>query len=68
MGDDGANGLLAMRQAGAHTIAQDRESCVVFGMPREAIERGAAAEILPLSVMAEAITGSRAVKRNAAEA
>jgi two-component system, chemotaxis family, protein-glutamate methylesterase/glutaminase len=41
---------------------------VVFGMPREAIERGAAAEILPLSVMAEAITGSRAVKRNAAEA
>mgnify|MGYP000610359303 CR=1 FL=1 len=57
MGDDGAQGLLAMRQAGAHTIAQDQESSVVFGMPREAIEIGAAAEILPLSQMAEAIVG-----------
>ncbi|BES69089.1 chemotaxis response regulator protein-glutamate methylesterase [Marinobacter nanhaiticus D15-8W] len=55
MGDDGANGLLAMRHAGAHTIAQDKETSVVFGMPREAIERGAAAEILPLPAMAEAI-------------
>lgn len=55
MGDDGANGLLAMREAGAHTIAQDRESSVVFGMPREAIERGAAVDILPLSEMARAI-------------
>lgn len=55
MGDDGANGLLAMRQAGAHTIAQDRDSSVVFGMPREAIERGAAADILPLSSIANAI-------------
>jgi len=63
MGDDGANGLLAMRQAGAHTIAQDRDSCVVFGMPREAIERGAAVEILPLAAMAEAITGRRAGKQ-----
>lgn len=57
MGDDGAQGLLAMRQAGAHTIAQDQESSVVFGMPREAIEIGAAAEVLPLSQMAEAIVG-----------
>lgn len=57
MGDDGANGLLAMRQAGAHTIAQDRDSCVVFGMPREAIDRGAAVDILPLSALANAITG-----------
>lgn len=55
MGDDGANGLLAMRHAGAHTIAQDKDTSVVFGMPREAIERGAAAEILPLTLMAEAI-------------
>ncbi|WP_404362960.1 chemotaxis response regulator protein-glutamate methylesterase [Marinobacter sp.] len=55
MGDDGANGLLAMREAGAHTIAQDRESSVVFGMPKEAIERGAAVEVLPLGAMAEAI-------------
>ena len=57
MGDDGAKGLLAMRQAGAHTIAQDRETSVVFGMPREAIEIGAAIEILPLGEMAEAIVG-----------
>ncbi|MCJ2034030.1 chemotaxis response regulator protein-glutamate methylesterase [Methylobacterium sp. J-068] len=48
MGDDGATGLLEMRRAGAHTIAQDEESCVVFGMPKEAIERGAAARIAPL--------------------
>ncbi len=41
MGDDGAEGLLEMKQAGAVTIAQDEESCVVFGMPREAIARGA---------------------------
>jgi two-component system chemotaxis response regulator CheB len=54
MGDDGARGLLRMRQAGAHTIAQDQESCVVFGMPREAIERGAACEVLPLSRIAMA--------------
>ncbi len=48
MGDDGANGLLEMRRAGALTIAQDEESCVVFGMPKEAIERGAAVKIAPL--------------------
>jgi len=48
MGADGARGLLEMRQAGARTIAQDEASCVVFGMPKEAIALGAAAEILPL--------------------
>ena len=48
MGDDGANGLLEMRKAGAQTLAQDEESCVVFGMPKEAIERGAVARIVPL--------------------
>jgi len=48
MGADGAHGLLEMRQAGAQTIAQDEESCVVFGMPREAIELGAAEKILGL--------------------
>ncbi|MBN1531985.1 MAG: chemotaxis response regulator protein-glutamate methylesterase [Spirochaetes bacterium] len=42
MGADGANGLLEMRQAGAVTLAQDEESCIVFGMPNEAIKRGAA--------------------------
>jgi two-component system chemotaxis response regulator CheB len=48
MGDDGANGLLEMRQAGARTLAQDEESCVVFGMPKEAIQRGAAEQVVPL--------------------
>ena len=48
MGADGAEGLLAMREAGASTMAQDEESCVVFGMPKEAIEAGAAQQIVPL--------------------
>ncbi|MBZ5608415.1 MAG: chemotaxis response regulator protein-glutamate methylesterase [Acidobacteriia bacterium] len=48
MGADGARGLLEMQHAGARTIAQDEASCVVFGMPREAIALGAADEILPL--------------------
>ena len=52
MGDDGARGLLEMRDAGARTAAQDEASCVVFGMPREAIARGAADDVLPLSAMA----------------
>lgn len=49
MGNDGANGLLKMKQSGAHTIAQDEASCVVFGMPKEAISKGAVNTILPLS-------------------
>jgi two-component system, chemotaxis family, protein-glutamate methylesterase/glutaminase len=53
MGDDGATGLLNMRQAGAHTIAQDEQTCVVFGMPKEAIARGGAEEIMPLDRVPE---------------
>lgn len=49
MGDDGARGLLEMRKAGARTLAQDAESCVVFGMPKEAIDLGAAERIVNLS-------------------
>ncbi|AXX15932.1 protein-glutamate methylesterase/protein-glutamine glutaminase [Leptospira borgpetersenii] len=49
MGNDGANGLLKMKQTGAFTIAQDETSCVVFGMPKEAILKGAVDTILPLS-------------------
>jgi two-component system, chemotaxis family, protein-glutamate methylesterase/glutaminase len=52
MGKDGAEGLLALRKAGCHTIAQDEETCVVFGMPREAIALGAAMEVRPLPVIA----------------
>jgi two-component system chemotaxis response regulator CheB len=55
MGDDGADGLLEMKQAQAPTIAQDEASCVVFGMPREAIIRGAADQVLALSKIPEAI-------------
>jgi two-component system chemotaxis response regulator CheB len=49
MGADGARGLLAMRHVGARTIAQDEATCVVFGMPKEAIALGAAEQVLPLS-------------------
>jgi len=56
MGDDGARGLLEMREAGSHTVAQDEESCVVFGMPKEAIQRGAAGKVLPLGRVAIEIT------------
>jgi len=55
MGDDGAEGLAEMRAAGAHTIAQDEATSVVFGMPNEAIARGAVEQVLPLPRIAEAI-------------
>ncbi len=55
MGSDGAKGLLQMKQAGARTIAQDEQSCVVFGMPREAIRLGAAGKVLPLQQIAQAL-------------
>jgi two-component system chemotaxis response regulator CheB len=52
MGSDGAAGLLRLRHAGARTIAQDEETCVIFGMPREAIQLGAAQHVLPLERIA----------------
>ncbi len=55
MGDDGADGLLEMRKAGAATVAQDEATSVVFGMPKEAIERGAACKIAPLGAIASEI-------------
>ncbi len=55
MGDDGAAGLLEMRKAGAQTVAQDEDSCVVYGMPREAIKRGGVARTLPLSALGREI-------------
>lgn len=55
MGDDGAQGMLEMKAAGATTIAQDEASCVVFGMPREAISRGAVDCVLPLPQIARHI-------------
>lgn len=53
MGDDGSKGLLEMKEAGAYTIAQDEHSCVVFGMPKEAIKLNAHNEILPLNKIAK---------------
>ena len=49
MGDDGAAGLLEMRKAGARTVAQDEDSCVVYGMPKEAVKRGAVEKSVPLA-------------------
>jgi two-component system chemotaxis response regulator CheB len=56
MGDDGAAGLLEMRKAGALTIAQDEQSCVVFGMPKAAVERDAAVKVVPLARLPSEIT------------
>ena len=55
MGQDGAQGMAQLASIGAHTIAQDQASCVVFGMPRAAIELGAVREVLPLERIAPAI-------------
>lgn len=73
MGSDGARGLLAMRESGATTLAQDESSAVVFGMPKEAIRLGAADHVLPLSQMAPTVlrilssSGARQVSSRAAD-
>ena len=55
MGADGAKGMLSLREAGAHTIAQDEETSVVWGMPREAVKLDAAVDILPLGEVADGL-------------
>ncbi len=62
MGDDGAEGLLEMKQAGADTLAQDEQSSVVWGMPGEAVKRDAADSILPLSQIASRLISLSAEK------
>jgi len=52
MGKDGAQGMQAMRNAGAHTVAQNEATCVVYGMPKAAVELGAAMEVVPLQDIA----------------
>ncbi len=52
MGDDGAKGLLELKEAGANTIAQDEKTCIVFGMPKEAIKLNAASEVVSLDKIA----------------
>ena len=63
MGKDGAAAMLEMKQAGAYNFAQDEASCVVFGMPREAIALGAVDEIVPLPKMAERVLARLALAR-----
>jgi two-component system chemotaxis response regulator CheB len=55
MGDDGAAGLLEMRKAGAHTLAQDEATCVVYGMPKEAVKLGAVERTVPLEAIGREI-------------
>ncbi|MDH4130021.1 MAG: chemotaxis response regulator protein-glutamate methylesterase, partial [Spirochaetota bacterium] len=55
MGKDGSTGLLEMKEAGSYNIAQDEESCVIFGMPKEAINNGSIHKIAPLNTIAEEI-------------
>jgi len=57
MGRDGASGTLSVRQAGGHTLAQDEASCVVYGMPREAVNLGAVEQVLPLQEIGTALKG-----------
>lgn len=70
MGADGAQGLLSMRNAGARTIAQNEQTCVVYGMPREAARLNAVEQVLPLQGIPAAIVklvtkGAQAIKRSA---
>ncbi|HKJ05817.1 MAG TPA: chemotaxis response regulator protein-glutamate methylesterase [Geopsychrobacteraceae bacterium] len=62
MGDDGSRGMLELKEAGATNFAQDEESCVVFGMPKEAIKLGAVNKVLPLEKLAAAILNECASK------
>ncbi|HXI21173.1 MAG TPA: CheB methylesterase domain-containing protein, partial [Gemmatimonadales bacterium] len=55
MGEDGATGLSLIRAHGGVTVAESEESCAVYGMPRAAVERGAAVHVLPLPAIAEAL-------------
>jgi two-component system chemotaxis response regulator CheB len=52
MGDDGAAGMLEMKERGSYNIAQDEASCIVFGMPNQAIKRGGVHKVLPLNAIA----------------
>jgi two-component system, chemotaxis family, protein-glutamate methylesterase/glutaminase len=63
MGRDGAAGLLALRQAGGVTVAQDEDSCVVYGMPREAVLLGAADRVLPLNEIGGFLSEQAAARR-----
>ena len=65
MGDDGARGMKALHDRGARTIAQNEETCVVFGMPKEAIAMGGVDEVMPIQQVARAISAFDAVGNHA---
>lgn len=67
MGKDGAAGMLELRRAGAHTYAQDESSCIVFGMPKEAVTLGGVDEVMPLESIAGALLARLAYSRKAAK-
>jgi len=58
MGDDGARGMAELKESGAHTIAQDEATCVVFGMPHEAIKRNCVDRVLPLERIAPGVVSA----------
>jgi two-component system chemotaxis response regulator CheB len=68
MGKDGAAGMLELRRAGAHTYAQDESSCVVYGMPKEAVALGGVDEVLPLDGIAGAVLARIALYRKRSHA
>jgi two-component system chemotaxis response regulator CheB len=68
MGKDGAAGMLDLRRAGAHTYAQDESSCIVYGMPKEAVALGGVDEVLPLGAIAGALLARLAHSRKAGRA
>ncbi len=68
MGDDGADGMVAIRASGGVTVAESEESCVVYGMPRAAAERGGAERLLPIGALAEWLAAVRAASPEAAPA
>ena len=63
MGSDGADGMLNIATAGGMTIAQDEASCIVYGMPKAAVERGAVQIVLPLEKIAQALRTIAAGRR-----
>ena len=65
MGADGAKGMLAMKACGAHTMAQDEATCVVYGMPKEAVKLGAVDDIVPLPKIPRAIVSVLEGDKNA---
>jgi len=67
MGRDGAQGALEMKQAGAQVLVQDEASCIVYGMPKAAVDLGAATRVVPLRTMAEALTRALAPVPQGAE-